>query len=300
MASTDYFDHNTAPIQIGLVTLKVRNLPLVSTFYQEALGLEVLSTGPGQALLGVDGFALLRLSGDPSLAPHDQRNARLYHVAFALPSSRDLARWLLHAIEKRVPLQGTSDHHTHEAIYLADPEGNGIEIYADRPMAHWQAQDGTILTTSTPLDINDLLAAANLTSWQGLPSGSVIGHVHLRVDQTGKAEHFFGKVLGFEVSLQLQGASFFARGGYHHQVACNNWGGPSFAGHRQKMTGLETFEIIVRHKQELPRIAERAEASGIYVEWNESTLSLRDPWDTTIVLKSKEGADAPQCQVVEG
>ena len=123
MASTDYFDHNTAPIQIGLVTLKVRNLPLVSTFYQEALGLEVLSTGPGQALLGVDGFALLRLSGDPSLAPHDQRNARLYHVAFALPSSRDLARWLLHAIEKRVPLQGTSDHHTHEAIMQSFERG---------------------------------------------------------------------------------------------------------------------------------------------------------------------------------
>jgi catechol 2,3-dioxygenase len=286
MPSPDYFDYNAAPIQIGMVTLKVRDLPQASAFYQEVLGLETLSTGPRHAILGVNGEALLKLSGDHGLAPLDRRQAGLYHIAFVLPSRRDLARWLVHAIDKRVPLQGASDHYTHEAIYLADPEGNGIEVYADRPTEHWQAPDGTILTTSTALDIDNLLAAAGPAVWKGLPSGGLIGHIHLQVDQTSDAEHFFGKIIGLEVSIRMQGAIFFAGGGYHHQIACNNWGRPSLAAHRQNMAGLESFELIVRRNLELPRVAERAETAVIPAAWHDCALALRDPWGTTIILKS--------------
>lgn len=286
MHDTAYFNHNVSPIQIGMVTLKVRDLLQVSDFYHTALGLEALSTGPRHAVLGMNGEALVKLKGDPGYAPLDQRHTGLYHIAFVVPTRGDLARWLVHAIEKRVPLQGASDHHTHEAIYLSDPEGNGIEVYSDRPVKHWQDADGTIITTSTALDIDDLLAAAGSEAWKGLPPGGVIGHMHLRVDHTNAAERFFGEILGLKVSIRLRGVTFFAGGGYHHQIACNNWGHPSLAVHSQNTTGLEAFEIIVREKPELSRIAERAQASGLQVAWHESALSLLDPWGTTIILKN--------------
>src|SRR5690606_26427150 len=111
-----------------------------------------------------------------------------------------LGRWLAHAIGTRVPLQGASDHIVSEALYLADPEGNGIEIYADRPVSHWRKADGDIHMATEPLDVQDLLKAAEGTEWAGFPQGGIIGHVHLQVGDTVEAERFYSDALGFDVA----------------------------------------------------------------------------------------------------
>src|SRR5690606_21437962 len=179
--ATDFFDMNAAPMRIGKVRLKVRDLDTISSFYQNVLGLAVLAQDDGEARLDAGHAPLLVLENDPTLAPRDRRQAGLFHTAFLMPSRADLARWLGHVGRAHIPLHGASDHIVSEAIYLADPEGNGIEVYADRPVSRWHGADGGIEMSTDPLDVQDLLAAAEGTTWVGFPEQGGIGHVHLQV-----------------------------------------------------------------------------------------------------------------------
>lgn len=164
-----FFDMTTAPVRIGMVRLAVRDPDAVAAFYQSVLGLERLAQTGGEITLGVAPTPLLELRGDPALRPQDPHQAGLFHTAFLLPTRADLARWLVHARQARVALQGASNHQVSEAIYLADPEGNGIEVYADRPLSHWHGPDGHIRMRTDPLDLADLLSAAEGTAWAGFP-----------------------------------------------------------------------------------------------------------------------------------
>src|SRR5690554_4137764 len=145
------------PMRIGQLRLKVRDLDRVAGFYREALGLPFLSQGPGRVLLGTPATPLLELSGDPALQPRNPRDAGLFHMAFLLPRREDLGRWLAFASARGVALEGASDHGVSEALYLADPEGNGIEIYADHPPSRWRDAGGAIHMTTERLDIQGLL-----------------------------------------------------------------------------------------------------------------------------------------------
>ncbi len=198
----------------------------------------------------------------------------------------DLARWLGHVAEKRVRLHGASDHIVSEALYLADPEGNGIEVYVDRPVAQWLDADDRIQMTTEPLDVQDLRAAAEGTVWTGFPEDGLIGHVHLRVGDTAAGDGFYRDVLGFEVTVDYPGASFYGSGGYHHQLAGNIWNSRG-AGHRPSdMAGLDTVEILVRDPADIAAIVVRAEAAGIDVEKNDQGTTLRDPWGIAITLRN--------------
>src|SRR5690606_17098430 len=180
-ANHEAFDMRAAPMRIGRVRLRGRDLAAVSRFYREIIGRAVLRQDEAAAVLGPTAAPLLELVGDRSLDPGDRRQAGLFHVAFLLPGRGDLGRWLAFAGAHGIPLQGASDHGVSEALYLADPEGNGIEIYADLPPSRWRAADGAIRMTTDPLDLQDLLAAAGHTPWTGFPENGRIGHVHLRV-----------------------------------------------------------------------------------------------------------------------
>jgi catechol 2,3-dioxygenase len=282
--ATDFFDMSTAPMRIGKVRLKVRDLDTVSNFYQAVLGLNVMEKDDREATLGAGRTPLMVLEADPTLAPGDRRQAGLFHTAFLMPARADLAHWVGHIAEQRVRLQGASDHIVSEAFYLADPEGNGIEVYADRPVSQWRGTDGNIQMTTEPLDVQDLLIAAQASSWTGFPEAGSIGHVHLQVGGTMAADHFYRDVIGFDIAADYPGASFYGSGGYHHQLAGNVWNSRG-AGHRSSdMAGLDTVEILVRDPADIAAIVARAEEAGIDVAKDDQGTTLRDPWGIAITL----------------
>jgi catechol 2,3-dioxygenase len=284
-AATDFFDMTAAPMRIGTVRLKVRDLKAVSAFYRSVLGLAPIEADERRITLGTSSTPLLELAGDPSLAPHDSRQAGLFHTAFLMPSRADLARWLAHAAAARVALQGASDHIVSEAIYLADPEGNGIEVYADRPVSRWRTQNGEVRMTTDPLDVQDLLKTAEGTEWSSFPEGGMVGHVHLQVGDTEVADRFYRDVLGLDIAARYPGASFYGSGGYHHQLAGNVWNSRRAGPRSDGMAGLDAVEIVARDAADLAEVAARAESSGIPITTDTGGTTLRDPWGTAIILK---------------
>jgi catechol 2,3-dioxygenase len=283
-AATGFFDMTAAPMRIGTVRLKARDLETVSAFYRTVLGLSPIETGQGRIVLGNGAAPLLELDGDAALAPLDPRQAGLFHTAFLMPSRADLARWLAHASEARVPLQGASDHIVSEALYLADPEGNGIEVYADRPVERWSTETGEVRMSTDPLDVQDLLGSAGGRAWRGFPESGSIGHVHLQVGETEAADAFYRDLLGFDIAARYPGASFYGSGGYHHQLAGNVWNSRRAGMRPEGTAGLARVGIVVRDQATLDAIAGRAEAAGIPIEREAGGITLRDPWGTRIDL----------------
>lgn len=283
---TDFFDMSAAPMRVGTVRIKVRDLDTVSGFYQSVLGLAEIARNGREATLGQGQAPLLVLEADPALTPGDRRQAGLFHTAFLMPTRADLAHWVGHIREAGVRLQGASDHIVSEAFYLADPEGNGIEVYADRPVARWRGADGNIAMATEPLDVQDLLASATKGGWAGFPESGSIGHVHLQVGDTVAADRFYRDILGFDIAADYPGASFYGSGGYHHQLAGNVWNSRGAARRPQGMAGLDTVEIIVRDAADIEKIAARAQSAGIEPESGAQGTVLRDPWDTAIALRT--------------
>lgn len=254
-----------APFEIGTVRLVVHDLNKVADFYTGALGLEKLGGDGSHARLGAGGRTLVELTADPAARKASPREAGLFHAAFLLPARADLGAWVHHASNSRLPVQGASDHLVSEAIYLADPEGNGVEIYTDRPRSAWTGPDGKIRMATDPLDIDDLAASAR-GPWRGAPEGTVVGHIHLQVGNVADAGAFYRDRLGFPVMAHYPGAAFYGSGGYHHHIATNIWNSRG-AGPRSPGTGLAGFTILA---DTLP-----AETGVI------------DPWGISIDFKTK-------------
>jgi catechol 2,3-dioxygenase len=276
-----------APLRIGRVALTVRDFETMSRFYQQVIGLTSIERVAGFERLGVGETILLELRHDPAAPLADRRAAGLFHLALLLPSRADLGQWLRQAAEKRIGLQGASDHGVSEAIYLDDPENNGIEIYADRPSANWAWSAGTVAMKTDHLDINNLILEAAPGRWERMPEGAVIGHVHLQVGAIAPAEAFFGGVLGFATTARYPGGSFFGSGGYHHHLAANIWNSRNAPVRTEPTTGLANVEIIADPAR-LAAIATRAKQAGIVVEGQPSRFSLRDPWGTSLTFLNAE------------
>lgn len=207
---------------IAHVALTVRDLPGMARFYQTVLGLEPMGADGAQRDLGAGGQVLIRLSGDPAAIPRDPRDAGLFHTAFLLPDRAALGRWLRHAADTGVRLTGASDHDVSEALYLDDPEGNGIEIYRDRPALDWTRDGDRVRMVTERLDLNDLAAAAD-GPWQGAPAGTQIGHVHLQVGAMDAADDFMQGTLGLTRTHDAPGGGWYGWNGYHHHLAANVW-----------------------------------------------------------------------------
>ncbi|SFJ15354.1 VOC family protein [Albimonas pacifica] len=282
------FDMQAAPLHVGRVRLRVRDLARVSDFYQALLGLETLDRGAGWSVLGAPGPGgprpLLELSGDARLAPLDRRQAGLFHTAFLMPSRADLGRWLGHAAAARVRLEGASDHIVSEAIYLSDPEGNGIEVYADRPQAAWRTPSGAVEMATLPLDAQALVQTGGGGAYDAAPEGLIVGHVHLQVGDTRTADGFYRDVLGFDVAADYPGARFYGSGGYHHQLAGNVWNSRGAGRRPEGMAGLDRVEIVPRDAAAREALLARAEAAGLAPETRDGLAALRDPWGGLVVL----------------
>src|SRR6266478_2817523 len=204
MDATDASAHPTlasrAPVHIGAVGLIVRDLDRVAAFYRGTIGLAELERTEARARLGAGGVALVELERRGDAAPDEAHAAGLYHTAFLMPTRKDLARWFLHARGARVPITGASDHAVSEAIYLDDPEGNGVEVYADTEPQTWRWSGDDLAMATDPLDLDDLVRAADGGTYSGAPAGLRIGHVHLRVGDLATAEKFYRDGIGLDVT----------------------------------------------------------------------------------------------------
>ncbi|MEZ4767076.1 MAG: VOC family protein [Caldilineales bacterium] len=266
---------------VGVVSLAVADLQRSRQFYARVLGLEGQPSGNGRALLtAADGTPLLELVGQPGARPKPQRATGLYHFAVLLPGRVELARWLRHVGEINWPLQGWADHGVSEAIYLADPDGNGIEIYRDRPRAEWPMVNGGLQMVSDPLDARGLLALVveDAAPWQTMSAGTTMGHVHLHVADIPQAEAFYCGVLGFDL-VQRYGPSalFVSAGGYHHHIGLNTWAGQGAPPAPAGSAGLRHFKIVVPDRDTLAEIVIRLDQAGVEHRWDGDELALQDP-----------------------
>jgi catechol 2,3-dioxygenase len=270
------------PLHIGAVALKVRDLDRLTAYYRDALGLAVLDRTATGATLGAGGVPFLHLEHAPGAQPDDTRTAGLYHTAFLMPTRGDLARWLLHAAQKRIPLTGASDHAVSEAIYLDDPEGNGVEVYRDRGIDEWVWQDGMVKMTTAALDLDDLVRAAGNEGFAGAPDGLRIGHIHLRVGNVEQAEKFYRDVVGLDVIRRRGGATFMSSGRYHHHVGSNVWHSAGAGKRDDDRAGLAWFAFEAADPAAFDTVAERLAKAGVPFETTETGLVTADPWGTKV------------------
>lgn len=276
---------NTTVIHVGDVGLRVRDLERMSAYYRDLLGLAVLERTGDSAILGVPGVPLLALESRPDDQPDSPRMAGLFHTAFLMPTRADLGRWLMHVARNRIPVTGVADHLVSEAIYLDDPEGNGIEVYSDRPGNTWTWDGDGVLMATDPLDIESIMAegAASGRSWSGnAPAGLRIGHVHLRVGDVEEAEHFYTGAVGLAVTRKRSGAAFLSSGRYHHHLGANVWRS-SGAGRRPEATsGLAWVGFNVTDPTILDDMAGRLTALGHEVRADDGLIEVLDPWGTAL------------------
>ncbi len=281
---SDAFDMRQSTRRIGRVRLKLRDLERGAAFYENILGLRRISAEAGRVVLGTTKTTLLELIAAPAAAARNPRDAGLFHTAFLLPSRASLGAWLAFAMANGVPVQGASDHVVSEAIYLADPEGNGIEVYADTPTSSWHDASGKLLMTTQALDADGVLGAGQDGAWQGFPEDGLIGHIHLQVGDTAASERFYGEVLGFDLTKRLPKASFFGADGYHHQLACNTWNSQGAGTRPLNATGLDGFDLVLRRPEDQAAILERAAQAGLVAEQQGDRAVLHDPWGNNINL----------------
>ena len=271
---------------MGPVHLTVGDLERSLEYYREAIGLRVLEQVDGRARLGTGERELLVLVEEPGARPAYGCTG-LYHFALLLPERVDLARWLAHAGRDSVPLVGLSDHFVSEAIYLSDPDGHGIEIYWDRPREVWEGQVFERMTT-LPLDVQSLLGELSDTSadrFSGLPDGTVMGHVHLKVSSIPETVAFYRDVLGFELMAQLgEQAAFLAAGGYHHHIGANTWESAGGSPPPPGGAALRHITIVLPDAAARSQVLERLEQAGHIAEQTDDGPRVRDPSGSVIVL----------------
>ncbi|WP_221132131.1 MULTISPECIES: VOC family protein [unclassified Rhizobium] len=275
----------TRPAYIDQSHLVVTDLTVVSGFYQSMLGLKVIEKTASGQVLGVGDLPLLTLTTakDAAIAPRNA--AGLFHTAFLMPDRAELARWLRHAANNNVVLDGASDHLVSEAIYLSDPEGNGIEIYADRPHEQWKFdQDGMVDMATLRLDLQALYDSAADEHWSGMAVGTAIGHLHLQVGDIPQADAFYRDVLGLKLMASRPGASFFATGGYHHHIAANIWNSRGAVARADNMTGLSDYKVRFNDKATLDAAISKLDALEIKSEKRDGGVFLRDPWGIGLTL----------------
>jgi catechol 2,3-dioxygenase len=274
---------------IGAVHLTVADLERSIAYYEQAIGLSVLERAGGQASLGAGVDELVVLVEQPGARPADGYSG-LFHTAFLLPDRVSLARWLAHVARERIPISGASDHFVSEAVYLSDPDHHGIEVYADRPRALWEGQVARM--TTERLDTDSLFAELDdptTEPFDGQPSGSRIGHVHLRVADVPAAIAFYRELLGFELMAALADqAAFLGAGGYHHHIGANVW---ESRGRGQAPAGsaaLRHATIVLPTSADRDQLVARVAEAGQEPEIRPDGTIVRDPSGNALLLTAAE------------
>jgi catechol 2,3-dioxygenase len=285
-------NHSIDPnMTLGQVVLTVSNLDRSIEFYRDVLGFQVRSTADGVAQLGA---ARPDAGGEDIVVLHENPQARrvrgtsgLYHFAVLVPSRVVLAKSLQRLAETHWPVQGFADHLVSEAIYLPDPDGNGIEIYRDRPRSEWPRLEGQIRMATDPLDLDGVMAEldGHAEAWAGLHPQTVLGHMHLHVGNLPQANAFYGDVIGLDLITRFgNSALFMSAGGYHHHLGLNTWAGVGAPPPPPDAIGLRYFTMKLPRSNEVGAIADRARGNGGAIEETENGVLLRDPFQNGVML----------------
>jgi catechol 2,3-dioxygenase len=283
---------DTAPYRIGGVTLVSLDLNGLARFYRNVIGLSTVSQEADVIRLGVGATVLLEVRHEPEARPWRPKEAGLFHTAFLLPSRGDLGAWLAHAAESGIRLAGAADHLVSEAVYLTDPEGNGIEIYVDRTVSEWPwADDGSVAMSNDPLD-HDALVRTAPGPWTGMPPAGRLGHVHLQIGELGPAERFYSGLLGFDVMCRYPSAVFFGAGGYHHQLAANTWNSRGASVRPTGTTGLAEVSLLAS-TEALSAARTRCREAGLPLDDADGSFVVHDPWGTRLCLMPHSDLSQP-------
>ena len=267
----------------GAVRLQVADLGRSIDFYAGLLGFELLHRSTGTARLGAGEAVWIELREKPGVRPA-RRALGLFHVAYLLPDRAHLGRLLRQLAQEDVRL-GMSDHLVSEALYLSDPDGLGVELYADRPCTMWETHGSELRMTTEPLDARDLIAAGGEGRWEGMPLGVRVGHVHLHVGDLEEAAAFYHEGLGLDkIVWSYPGALFLSAGGYHHHLGVNTWAGNARAAEEGDARLLE-WSLLVHHAEEA---ASNLERTGYTVERQDDGWIAADPWGTRLRIASAD------------
>ena len=276
-----------ADIRLGRVKLQVADLARSIEYYERVLGLRVLQQEASFAILGPlgDDTALVELHELPGARAVPRRGRLgLYHYAILLPDRPALGRFLTH-LSQVGEYAGMSDHFVSEALYLTDPDGLGIEVYADRPRSAWRHEGRQLVMATEPLDVQSVVAAAAGAAWTGMPAGTTMGHVHLFVDDIARATSFYHDGLGFDkIVWNYPGALFMSAGGYHHHLGTNTWAASAPRAESGDARLLE-WEIGIPDAEAIREGAKSLEGAGYAVEWDDADAVVRDPWGTRVRLR---------------
>jgi catechol 2,3-dioxygenase len=269
-----------ADTHIGHVHLQTANPDSLLRFYIDLLGFKELKREGSSVFLGAgeNKPLLIVITENPDVKPLNRFSPGLFHTAFLLPSRFALAQLLHRLVENNIRL-GFGDHGVSEALYLADPDGNGVELYADRPREMWPVKNGKIEMYTAPVDTKSLLHELSLQphSWNGIHPDTTIGHIHLQVSDLKKASTFYNQIIGFDITQQsYPGALFVSAGGYHHHIGLNTWNSRNSPPAEQPTTGLVSYSIVVPGKETLDILNNRLNAAGITTKKLENGLQASD------------------------
>ena len=275
-------------LTLGPTALTVRDLGRSAGFYENVIGLDTLERSDERAVMGSGGRPVLELVAEPGATPPG-REAGLYHVALLYPSREELARVAQRMIQSRTAVQGASDHHTHEAFYLPDPDGNGLELAADRPRDQWpDLQDAYDLTKGAPqpLDVADLMSlVAGQPVLARAEPGVRVGHLHLHVGDVDEGLAFYRDVIGFDEIANMGTAAFVSAGGYHHHLGFNTWRGQGVPPAGEGRLGMREWTVLLP-ADELPAVRERVSAAGYGAEDRDGGgFTVRDPWRNALAFE---------------
>jgi catechol 2,3-dioxygenase len=272
-----FLESHRAPIHVGSVTLRARDMAALAGFYEGKMGLDRIGAGPDRISLGSGGVAYLHIDAAPSAEPEADGSAGLFHTAFLLPDRASLGRWFLRTHGAGVRFEGASDHAVSEAFYLSDPEGNGIEVYRDRPRAEWRHDtDGAVHMTTARMDLDGVVAAGQAMDMGDgrFPADSRIGHVHLKVGNAAEAEQFYAAAFGFDITHRRRpDAVFLSSGGYHHHLAANSWMSRGSSRRAEGATGLAEVAFAVFDPALKSAITDRM-----------GGFRFEDPWGTRLAV----------------
>jgi catechol 2,3-dioxygenase len=264
---------------VGRVTLTVRDLAGVRDFYERVVGLRAVETRTDGVVLGAADSPLVELVEDRAAPPRPPRTTGLFHLALLVPDRAELARSLQRLVETRWPLAGASDHLVSEALYLGDPEGNGIEIYRDRPRDEWQRDGDELRMATLPLDLHDLLGDLDgEVADTPVSAGTSMGHVHLNVADLDAGESFYAGLLGLDVTARAYpGALFLSAGGYHHHIGLNTWRGEGVPAPPVGALGLRSYELTLPTPEELDGAISKLRGNAADVDVASGSAFTRDP-----------------------
>lgn len=273
--------------RLGAIRLRAGDVGLLRDFYERVIGLQALAAENGVTALGAGDGPLVELVSAPEAPTRPPRTTGLFHLALLVPTRADLARALRRLFEAGWHLSGASDHLVSEALYLSDPEGNGIELYRDRPRDEWPRAGDEIEMATLPLDLEDLISELGADEEVGsMPAGTTLGHVHLQVADLDAAERFWVDGLGLEVTVRsYPGALFTSAGGYHHHVGLNTWAGVGAPRPPADARGMERFEVVVPDDEALAAARERLELVADVAESDGGVLA-EDAAGNAVLLRA--------------